>query len=89
VTQYRGGDELFIDSTLAAQYEACSSPSECAAAQLLLESVILHEYTHYGDAQDGVDFEGGEEGDLFEIDAYGMDIDSLQDARDVLKKRSR
>lgn len=31
---------------------------------------ILHEYVHYGDNLDGVDYPG-EEGELFEIDVYG------------------
>lgn len=35
--------------------------------------IILHEYVHYGDNQDGVQQEV-EEGVQFEMDAYGVEV---------------
>ncbi|MCH7559811.1 MAG: hypothetical protein IIC67_00320 [Thaumarchaeota archaeon] len=39
----------------------------------LVGVTILHEYVHYGDNIDGVDYPG-EEGQLFEIDVYGQTV---------------
>ena len=36
----------------------------------LMEATLLHELVHWGDWQDGKD-QDGEEGNLFEIAAYG------------------
>ncbi|HEX6982002.1 MAG TPA: hypothetical protein VF181_04515, partial [Balneolaceae bacterium] len=36
-------------------------------------TTILHEFVHYGDFADGTDYPG-EEGNLFEEDAYGQDV---------------
>jgi len=48
---------------------------------------ILHEYTHYGDDQDGIDYSGlvgeGEEGDAFEITAYNQLV-TMKNARTIL-----
>lgn len=56
----------------------------------LLGATILHEYTHLGDAQDGVQRRNGnmdliEDGENFEIDAYGMII-SPESAKDLIRK---
>jgi len=40
---------------------------------ILVESTLLHEMVHWGDWKDGVD-QVGEEGKLFESEAYGKDI---------------
>jgi hypothetical protein len=40
-----------------------------------LGTTILHEYVHYGDFQDGVQYPG-EEGDLFELYVYGENVGS-------------
>ena len=58
--------------------------SDSDAALLFVASTILHEYIHYGDDQDGVDFPG-EEGQKFEEFVYGIDIDNLSQARSILK----
>jgi RHS repeat-associated protein len=54
-----------------------------------LAMTILHEYVHYGDDQDGIDYDGsvadGEEGNAFEIEAYGMNITSVADAQKILE----
>jgi len=52
---------------------------------LLVISTILHEFTHYGDDQDGVDYPG-EEGQLFEEFVWGIDIDFVEDARKVIEQ---
>jgi RHS repeat-associated protein len=44
--------------------------------------IILHELTHYG--EDRGKFVPGEEGQLFELDAYGQEINNLEDARNIL-----
>ncbi|MFS4493186.1 DUF6443 domain-containing protein [Maribacter sp. 2308TA10-17] len=49
---------------------------------LLIAVTILHEYVHYGDDQDGIDYPD-EEGDLFEIDVYGEDIGDYDSAKKV------
>ncbi len=56
----------------------------------LLGATILHEYTHWGDAQDGVQRRNEnmdliEDGENFEIDAYGMII-SFESAMDLIRK---
>ena len=40
-----------------------------------LGTTLLHEYVHYGDNQDGVEFRDGiEEGNLFELIVYGENV---------------
>jgi|GEM_PF-968455 len=55
----------------------------------LVAVTILHEYTHYGDDQDGIDYKGkigeGEEGNAFEIEAYGKFI-SKPEAEKLIDK---
>lgn len=43
------------------------------ALLFLIAVIILHEYVHYGDNQDGVQQEV-EEGVQFEMDAYGVEV---------------
>ncbi len=54
---------------------------------------ILHEYVHLVDSQDGVDYKvivgSGEEGNAFEIEAYGKNIKDLFDATDVLNEYNK
>ncbi|EAY28050.1 eCIS core domain-containing protein [Microscilla marina] len=50
----------------------------------LVGETILHEYIHYGDDQDGVDYPG-EEGDLFEKEVYGQDISGYDSAKKVVE----
>lgn len=55
----------------------------------LVAVTILHEYVHYGDDQDGVDYTGavgsGEEGNAFEIMAYGKVI-GKKESKDLINK---
>lgn len=54
-------------------------------AYLFLVGVtILHEYVHYGDDQDGVDYPG-EEGNLFETAAYGQVVNGKADASKLIE----
>ena len=57
----------------------------------LLGATILHEYTHWGDAQDGVQQfstpnKQVEEGKNFEIDAYGRIVGNIGDAIEVIRE---
>jgi len=55
----------------------------------LVAVTILHEYVHYGDDQDGVDYTGalgsGEEGNAFELKTYGKVI-GKEESKDLIKK---
>ena len=83
-TPNRGSNVIYIDEGILQNLEkVLASGSE--EALLLVASTILHEFTHYGDDQDGKDYPG-EEGELFEIFTYGIDIDNLNDAKKVLKQ---
>ncbi len=84
-TPNSGSDELRIDSDIVEQLESAVG-ADRDPALLLVASTILHEYTHFGDDQDGVDYtEGhGEEGQALEEAIYGRDIDNIDDARAVL-----
>ncbi|MFV0483852.1 MAG: RHS repeat-associated core domain-containing protein [Bacteroidales bacterium] len=79
--------ELRINIDIVEQLENATGEDRDAAL-LLVASTILHEFTHYGDDQDGVDYtEGhGEEGQAFEEASYGRDIDNLNDAKEVLNE---
>lgn len=84
----KGSNILNIDKGIIEQLKkALASGSD--EALLLVASTILHEYVHFGDDQDGIDYPG-EEGQKFEEFVYGLDIDNLTDARKVIdayKKR--
>jgi hypothetical protein len=77
-----GSDELRINKNIADNLESALSANK-QANLLLLTSTILHEFTHYGDEQDGIDYPG-EEGQKFEEAAFGVDIDYVSDAQGVL-----
>lgn len=78
-----GTTELRINETIPTDYQAEADAARLRAHELLLESTIIHEFTHYLDDQDGSD-RSGEEGQDFEEANYGVDIDSVADAVDVL-----
>lgn len=50
----------------------------------LISVTILHEYVHYGDSIDGKD-QDGEEGNDFEIKAYG-EIINFNEAEKLVKR---
>ncbi|MCE2503337.1 MAG: hypothetical protein J4G05_04665, partial [Chlorobi bacterium] len=83
-TPYTGSNELRIDWGIVNQLEN-SVGDDRDAALLLVASTILHEFVHWGDDQDGID-RPGEEGEEFEIRVYGIDIDNLSDAVEVLNE---
>ena len=73
--KYNGKKEpnvIYIDRGICRRFE--NKDSKEPKMHLLLESTILHELVHWGDAQDGRD-QDGEEGKKFEQAAYGKDID--------------
>ncbi len=65
--------EIRISSFLVNKFEKSGGSRK---ATLLLGASILHELAHWGDDQDGKDIPG-EEGNLFEIAAYGHVIPCL------------
>ena len=84
-----GANTLNIDIDLAEQLESATGDARDILL-FQLASTILHEYVHLGDANDGIDYKGslgdGEEGNAFEIEAYGRDIGNLFNAADVLNE---
>lgn len=82
-----GSDELRINTKIVEQLENATGDDRDAAL-LLVGSTILHEYTHYGDDQDGKDYPG-EEGQKFEEKVYGRDIDNLEDAKKTLNEYNK
>ena len=67
---------LHIDIDYANKLEnGTATQYEKDAFLFYLGTTILHEYVHYGDFQDGVDYPG-EEGKLFEILVYGENVGS-------------
>ncbi|MDD2797384.1 MAG: hypothetical protein PHV20_02200 [Bacteroidales bacterium] len=83
-TPFVGSNILNINKNILNKLEtALITDSE--ETLLFVASTILHEYTHFGDDQDGVDYPG-EEGELFEEFVYGFDIDCLYDAKIIIDK---
>ncbi len=83
-TPNSGSSVLEINKDILDHLEkALMSGSE--EALLLVASTLLHEYTHFGDDQDGIDFPG-EEGQKFEEFVYGVDIDDLAGAKKVIEQ---
>ena len=80
-TELRISTDNIIDA-----YEAETDAARIPGHELLLESTIIHEYTHYLDDQDGVDYTAGhgEEGQAMEEQVYGRDIDTVAHALGVL-----
>jgi RHS repeat-associated protein len=77
-------DELLLNKEIVDNLEKALAENK-QANLLLVTSTILHEFTHYGDDQDGSDYPG-EEGTEFEKAVFGDDIDCVADAQDVLLK---
>ncbi|VDB00491.1 hypothetical protein S1OALGB6SA_1573, partial [Olavius algarvensis spirochete endosymbiont] len=73
-------EDIIINKDLLEAFEDGVSGSD-----LLLESTIKHETTHYFDDQDGEDYPG-EEGQAFEEQVYGEDIDTLEQAEKYLER---
>ncbi len=67
--------EVRIDKGLVEKFEKSKWPGN-EDLILLVGATILHELCHYGDDQDGVDIPG-EEGEFFEMQAYGKVIDPV------------
>ena len=70
-----GSNEIRLDTRMVQEFEAGRGLRNAKAGRVYLVGVtILHEMTHWGDDQDGVD-RPGEEGEEFEIKVYGKVID--------------
>lgn len=69
-----GSNEIRLDTRMVQEFEAGRGWRNAKAGRVLLVGVtILHELTHWGDDQDGVD-RPGEEGEEFERKVYGKVI---------------
>ena len=69
-----GSNEIRLDTNMVRDFEAGRGWRNAKAGRVLLVGVtILHELTHWGDDQDGVD-RPGEEGEEFERKVYGKVI---------------
>jgi hypothetical protein len=74
--EFFGPNEIHINTALATAFEAGAPPRLLTMRNArgdqfpLIGAVILHELVHWGDARDGIEFDG-EEGNLFWIDVYG------------------
>jgi hypothetical protein len=66
-------NEVRIDKGMVEKLEKSKPPGNSDII-LLVGGTILHELCHWGDDQDGVDIPG-EEGEHFEMQAYGKVID--------------
>ncbi|WP_299462328.1 hypothetical protein [uncultured Microscilla sp.] len=78
-----GSQELNIDEDTVKELENAKG-NDRDIYLFLVGETILHEYIHYGDDQDGVDYPG-EEGDLFEKEVYGQDINGYDSAKKVVE----
>lgn len=72
-----------VDSDMLERYENAEG-LEREALMFLISVTILHEYVHYGDSIDGKD-QDGEEGNDFEIKAYG-EIINFNEAEKLVKR---
>jgi hypothetical protein len=69
-----GSNEIRLHTTMVQDFVAGRGWRNAKAGRVLLVGVtILHELTHWGDDQDGVD-RAGEEGEEFERKVYGKVI---------------
>ena len=69
-----GSNEIRLDTRMVQEFESGRGLRNAKAGRVYLVGVtILHELTHWGDDQDGVD-RPGEEGEEFEIKVYGKVI---------------
>jgi len=84
IGRYIGGDKLYLNEKYVKELETATGARR-EALLFRLAQTLLHEYVHYGDAQDGDD-QPGEEGDNFDLAAYGFDIESIADAKKVLEQ---
>jgi Metallopeptidase toxin 3 len=66
-----GSNEIRLDTDMVLEFEGGGGLRNAKAGRVYLVGVtILHEMTHWGDDQDGVD-RPGEEGEEFETKVYG------------------
>lgn len=76
---------LYLDIDLINTMENSQSGTIMGDAFIfLVGTTLLHEYVHFGDNLDGSDYPG-EEGELFERDAYGQNVTSNNMIKILLK----
>ena len=77
-------DKLFIDTFLMKRFQK-SSGLDKEIYLLMISITILHEFVHRGDYIKNIN-RPGEEGDLFEIDVYGEDMNGFDSAKRILER---
>ena len=79
-------DDIYLDIDYVRALEQNINDQGIEDAWLFyIGTTILHEYVHYGDNMDGIDYPG-EEGILFELAVYGQDVHSTN-AMLILNKK--
>lgn len=87
----REPSNIYLNETIMLQLEEALS-SNSSAALLLVLSTVLHEYVHYNYLEwrrrNKIigDYSGFEKGAAFEEYVFGRDIDTIQDALEVIKQ---
>ena len=83
-----GSKEIHLNQDYVEMLEKMSPGKERDALLFLMAITIMHETVHYGDDQDGIDYTGakgaGEEGNAFEITAYGKVVDKIAEAKKLI-----
>lgn len=67
-------DWIFLAKIICAKFENSENDARDNRMHILLESTILHEMVHWGDTLDGRRQRQHEEGKMFELHAYGHQI---------------
>jgi RHS repeat-associated protein len=83
-----GSKEIHINQDYVEMLEKMPAGKERDALLFLIAITIMHETVHYGDDQDGKDYTGavgaGEEGNAFEIKAYGKVVNKIDEAKKLI-----
>lgn len=83
-----GSKEIHLNQDYVEMLEKMPSGKERDALLFLIAITIMHETVHYGDDQDGIDYTGakgaGEEGNAFEITAYGKVVNKVAEAKKLI-----
>jgi len=78
-------NSLYLSTFVMEYLKSAKTQEDLDAAIFWIAVEILHEYTHYGDWQDG-DKVQWETGWAFEEDVYGEDIDSFEKAKEIMNR---
>ena len=83
-----GSKEIHLNQDYVEMLEKMPAGKTRDALLFLIAITIMHETVHYGDDRDGIDYIGakgsGEEGNAFEITAYGKVVDKIAEAQKLI-----